>query len=552
MSAPIVQTNNAKFVSIIPENGTEFQEGQKIIFNLDPALGYIKARDSYLCFDIQNTSSASIKYTLANAGISSIIKQVNIYSKQNGMLLETLDNYNKWVACEASYRFDDTSNLTALEGFPESIHADGVGSLGGGAGQETYVKNGRNTYGDATSHRLSPSDDTGNTRFAPVRFMTPLRCGIFRHWDDEVLVPILMMGGLRIELILAPSREVLDIPYTGKDFQDGGGFHISEGILGDGAGSALKCPIDNFLATATEVDITLGPFGAGHQRSGFCLGQSVNIAGTGLGAGGINRTITGIRTDNFITKITLNAATGVAVADGSAKMCILSTTIANDLAQKAYKIVNAEFKLLQEMPPNNQMKNIDYTFTSYDLFRTTIPKTQLNFNQDIQSVASKAVSLFTRYEDPNYNTDTLFPHTQYYEGTNPDKGINLNSIVYFINNKMYPLSAYNPSAGADKIINQNEVVKAFGTLGIAVKNLGSAQYFDLNGYTNRYLHARELARGNSVFDLQNAEPQIRLGFSAARATDDLNRTINNVNMETLVFSKKILKIDGDTGLTLIH
>ena len=35
MSAPIVQTNNAKFVSIIPENGTEFQEGQKIIFNLD-------------------------------------------------------------------------------------------------------------------------------------------------------------------------------------------------------------------------------------------------------------------------------------------------------------------------------------------------------------------------------------------------------------------------------------------------------------------------------------------------------------------------------------
>ena len=514
-------------------------------------MGYIKARDSYLCFDIQNTSAAAIKYTLANAGISSIIKQVNIYSKQNGMLLETLDNYNKWVACEASYRVDDSSNLTSLEGFPENIHADCVGSNGGGAGQEVYFKNVKNTYGDATSHRLSPSDDTGNTRFAPVRFMTPLRCGIFRHWDDEVLVPILMMGGLRIELILAPSREVLDIPYSGKDFQDGAGFHIAEGVFGDG-GNDVKVPIDDFADTATEVDITLALFKGGHQRSGFCIGQSVNIAGTGLGAGGINRTITGIRTDGGQTKITINAATGTAVADGSAKMCILSTTIATDLAQKAYKITNAEFKLLQEMPPDAQMKNIDYTFTSYDLFRTTIPKTQLNFNQDIQSVASKAISLFSRYEDPNYNTDLLFPHTQYYEGQNPNKGLNLNSIVYFINNKMYPLSAYNPSAGADKIINQNEVVKAFGTLNIAVKNLGSAEYLSLGGYTNRYLHARELARGNSVFDLQNAEPQIRLGFSAARDVDSLQRTINNIQMETLVFSKKILKIDGDTGLTLIH
>ena len=46
MSAPIVQTNNAKFVSIIPENGTEFQEGQKIIFNLDPALGSLHTANS--------------------------------------------------------------------------------------------------------------------------------------------------------------------------------------------------------------------------------------------------------------------------------------------------------------------------------------------------------------------------------------------------------------------------------------------------------------------------------------------------------------------------
>ena len=49
-SEPITQnsqTNNAKYVSIIPENGTEFSPAQKIIFNLDPSLGWIKGRDSY-------------------------------------------------------------------------------------------------------------------------------------------------------------------------------------------------------------------------------------------------------------------------------------------------------------------------------------------------------------------------------------------------------------------------------------------------------------------------------------------------------------------------
>ena len=53
-SSPIQQnssTNNAKYVSIIPENGTEFKAGQKIVYNLDPSLGWIKGRDSYLVFD---------------------------------------------------------------------------------------------------------------------------------------------------------------------------------------------------------------------------------------------------------------------------------------------------------------------------------------------------------------------------------------------------------------------------------------------------------------------------------------------------------------------
>ena len=117
---------------------------------------------------------------------------------------------------------------------------------------------------------------------------------------------------------------------------------------------------------------------------------------------------------------------------------------------------------------------------------------------------------------------------------------------------MNPLRPYNPSRFADKVINQNELVKAFGTLKIPVKCLGCSEHSSLDFYTNRYLHARELSRGNSVFNLQNAEPQIRIGFSAIRGNDKYGNAIQNIKMNTFVFSKKILHIDGDNGLSIEH
>ena len=55
------QTNNAKYVSLIPENGTQFNPLQKVVFNLDPTLGWIKGRDSYLVFDVLNNSSEELR-----------------------------------------------------------------------------------------------------------------------------------------------------------------------------------------------------------------------------------------------------------------------------------------------------------------------------------------------------------------------------------------------------------------------------------------------------------------------------------------------------------
>lgn len=529
-------TNNAKYISIIPENGTEFKSGQKIVFNLDPSLGWIKGRDSYLVFDIENVK-AKLLLTLRQGGIQSIIKNVNIYSKQNGMLLESLQNYNQWHSAEIQYRNDDTTNLTNIEGCPKSIYSKRAFNNNANLMYHDW----RNTYSQVESHRFTQIKDDNTPQNGPVRFCTPLRCGIFRHWDDETLVPILQMGGLRIELVLADALEVVNMPFTGNEAR-----HVCGQ---DRMGVSLQTQnmaVGNVIAEITEMmDI---------HETGLLIGQKIQLKDS-ITNNSNEATITAI-TQNATTpangvRITFTPAIANAITGGNGIMNISPLDLTQENIE--YKIKGAEFRLLQEMPPDSKMKNVDYVFTSYDLFRDSIPATQTNFNQDITSVASKAVSIFTMYEDAQYDGIGGFPNQHYTQGLTPDEtGVNMNSIVYFINNKLYPLRPYNPNRLADRVINQNEVVKAFGTLNIPVKNLGCNEHASLDYYTNRYIHARELARGNSVFNLQNAEPQIRVGFSAPRGVDKINNQIGNVRMNSYVFSKKILHIDGETGLSLEH
>ena len=537
-SSPIQQnssTNNAKYVSIIPENGTEFKAGQKIVYNLDPSLGWIKGRDSYLVFDIENVQ-AKLKLSLRSGGISSIIKSVNIFSKQNGMLLESLQNYNQWQSCEIQYRYDDPTNLTNIEGCPKTIYS----KRGFGNNSGLVYHNWTNNFSQVESHRFTQSKDDMTAQNGPVRFCTPLRCGIFRHWDDETLVPILQMGGLRIELVLAEALEVVDMPFTGNQARH---------LFGTNTGVSLST--QNLAVPSVACDLTEQmPF----TETGLLIGQNITISDTVTGNTN-EATITAIDQTGAApaqgVRITFTPAITQATTGGNSIVSISQADLTQ--ANLEYKITNAEFRLLQEMPPDSKMKNVDYVFTSYDLFRDSIPQSQVNYNQDITSVASKAVSIFTMYEDPQYDVVSKFPNAHYHQGLTPDEtGVNMNSVVYFINNKLYPLRAYNPNRLADKVINQNEVVKAFGTLKIPVKSLGSSEHASLDFYTNRYLHARELARGNSVFNLQNAEPQIRIGFSAVRGTDKIAGQIGNIKMNTYVFSKKILHIDGENGLSLEH
>ena len=83
------------------------------------------------------------------------------------------------------------------------------------------------------------------------------------------------------------------------------------------------------------------------------------------------------------------------------------------------------------------------------------------------------------------------------------------------------------------ILRDNELVKSFNAINKSPMNLGSNERGQLLDYSNAFLYSRELARGDFVFDLQNAEPEVRLGFSAARATP--------TRVNSFVFSNKVIR-----------
>ena len=102
---------NSKFISLVPDNGTEFIAEQKAIFTINPDIGFIKGRDSYISYDLLNTDSNNrVNLLHGTAGANAVIDRMDIYSLQNGQLLESLTNYNLWASIQNQYCEEDDAH----------------------------------------------------------------------------------------------------------------------------------------------------------------------------------------------------------------------------------------------------------------------------------------------------------------------------------------------------------------------------------------------------------------------------------------------------------
>ena len=191
-------------------------------------------------------------------------------------------------------------------------------------------------------------------------------------------------------------------------------------------------------------------------------------------------------------------------------------------------------RICQVVPTPEQAKvlssELKYEFTSYDVFLDNIDGGTMRHQVPVNSVSSKALGILSIPYRADRERNEAVP--TYYAGIVPTNSL-LNSVQFFINNKLYPLRNYNPNVLNDRVICLNETVKTLKAIGIAPKMLGLNNYSNAENYSNLFVVSRELARNGFVFDLRNAEAEVRLGFAETRTF--------RTRVNTFVFSKKVVE-----------
>ena len=537
MSQPIVDSVNTKYISLVPENGEQFNPGQKIIFNIEPNIGFMK-RDSYMIFDLLNTTPDFCRVGLnALAGIHSIIENIRIYSKETGVLLESCENYGQIQALINQYGFDDKENIVGKEGVGVPTIAT-YNNLGGTQSSSLLESS------EIVNQRFSPVNASGQPKYANTRYIMSLRCGIFRYFDAERLIPILNFGGLRIEINLQLPDLVLQklsCDSVSASSAGGGTGFIKEDIGPASVGGALLLAQAAGAGANQSVGISLQP---SIDTCGFAVGNTVQLRGT-FAAGGaqdITRTITAMSHAGTETTITLSGAGWNDINNNNSNLRAVPASI-------NYQVSNVMFRVCQVVPTAQQAsdlrQSLNYEFTTYDLFLDNIPTASMRHQVPINSVASKALAIMSIPYDSSQERNMSNP--QYYSGVSPTYS-GINSLQFFINNRLYPLRNYNPNHLGDRVLCLNETVKAMKAVGISPLCLGRNINSDLENYNQTFILSRELARNGFVFDLRNAEAEIRLGFAAVPESTVARTNVLRVN--TFVFSKKIIETT-ETGVQVI-
>ncbi len=559
---------NSKFIALVADNGTEFTSEQKAIFTIHPDIGFVKGKDSYLSFDMLNTCPNSrVCQFPTSAGASSVIDRLDIFSLANGQLLESLTNYNLWSSIEQQYCEEDNAH-SQLKNGTDVENRSWQSTQTAATKVNTLIERG-SVNDHRTTHDLGSmvfsqiSSGTGVVsgadqetdldkemcakKFNARKFCIPLRSGIFSHFGvSEKLTPILLFGGLRIEVTFAADNRVMTRSYVGE--ADTGSVQAETYATGIAVNDVAVAVAGAGVGATTAKTIIVTGVISDPATLGIVRGATMTISNT---AGGAAENFTVAHVHRQLTE-----------TDGlpTNKVCIVTTTdlaaiatgckifFQNPATQSTYKLKNVELKVLQVIPPQQLMKGIikesQFDYISWDCFLDNLPSSSLSHQSDITSVASAAKSIFTHYISvANENG----PHAQNFYNGQPPHQTYLKSVQYFINNKLYPLNAYNPDAKKDKVVNMNELVKAFATTGLTVKRLGECRAGNITDYTNTYLHARELARGEQfVYNLKDAEPQIRLTFSGDRTVAPAGGyAVGNARMIHFVFSVKTIMVNKD-------
>jgi hypothetical protein len=519
---------NTKMISLVPTNGTTFtlSGGQKIVYEIPANIALMKGRDSYMVWDIENTSADNNRLMVnSQAGCEAVISRVDIYALRDGTHIETLNHYNQIAAMANEYLYEDKTNLQSLQGCGKKVYAHDQ-SATAPSGVTPTLGSAHNPE-DA---QLSPVNSTDGTQaYNFRRFTAPLKSGFLgRWWDDERLCPILATGGVRVEITLEDPQVALQVLNNNTLNHAGGAANITpEAAIGEGSVCA------NTLGFGAVVKVT----GTTVADCGFAVGNKVLIDGD-VGAGVVN-----VQASAAITAITQNA-NDVDIQTGGGGFAA-ATTVSVRLAS-AVKSANVRpsWRVVSVAPPADMINSISgglqYEFTSYNYHTSSLLSSATQHQVELNSVATRAQCIMSSFVNTANTTKAGF--SSYFAGGVPSE-LNLNSVQYFLKNRLQPVRAYDPNTTGQRVIAQHELAKSFDSISYEAVDLGNTDGANLDVYTNNFMIGRQLAKRPYYYDLKEAEGQIRLGFSGIRA--------DNFTINTFVWNKFVLNVGAGADIAVV-
>jgi len=211
-------------LSVKSKNGLNYASTSStnptIDFELPASIGYYLAEDLVLSFDFEYTSTDGNVYNLRpqnNGGMAGIINQLSIYSIQDGVLLEEIQDYHLLNGALMSH--NNGSDKEMKDGTFKRLSKT-----------EGYT----NDYDDITPY-VSPNSHpaTPTTAYAPLEYQSqkiqlPIRLSTLLSASQ--VIPVGALGGLRIRLQLNPP----------ETFNQLHGYEVDDLVVVDSEG------VDNF------------------------------------------------------------------------------------------------------------------------------------------------------------------------------------------------------------------------------------------------------------------------------------------------------------------
>mgnify|MGYP000869290164 CR=1 FL=1 len=227
-------------VSIKSKNGLNASSSNGstpvVEFEIGGSLGFYLAEDVVLSFDFQYTASDGVVYNLRpqNAGgIANMVRQIDIYSIQDGVLLESISDYHILNSVLMSH--NNGSDLEVQDG-----------SFKKWSLTECYTNDyqERTPFVSPNSYPASPTDLVAPQTYQSQKIQMPLR--LSHLLSASQVIPVSALGGLRVRLQLN-RPEVFTI---------NSGWEVDEAVLIDVATPAVGNPV--FIISDENNTITFG------------------------------------------------------------------------------------------------------------------------------------------------------------------------------------------------------------------------------------------------------------------------------------------------------